>query len=176
MKGMAYIPFAILASSAMLMLLLTPMDVSPDNVGYQQTPIEAYNLYHESVEKAYTEKIELSLEKYLYEVNNTLANEEESIDADDLDAEEYVDGEFNGETVIDHSLNEWITELEDSMKSPRNVSNTEHDDYVFVHSNGVLELTVNLSYDTAHETKRASRSFEDFVSTEIELEDYDRIE
>lgn len=175
---MAYIPFSILAVSAMFLLALTPIDTLPETVQTNQNSLDSYNMFHGSVEQAHQERLEVNLEEYIYEVNQTLDDEERQENPANLDAEDYADGNFESNQMINYSMNQWVSDIENvSAQSAKDIE-LRYDDLEFEYdeSNEVLTFSANLTYRTSDNLVGISRDFEETVEQSIDLEPYGSLE
>ncbi len=178
MKGMAYIPFAVLAASAMFLLALTPMDASPENTETNQNSLEAYNLFHESGVNAYSERLNTNLEQYVDAVNETLGEGDRTEDADNLDADEYVEAEFESEQVLQASMNDWVESMDNVDEYSTKTVVLDHEEFGFDYSENteVLSFSVDVAVQTEYDVLSISRSSEELVEASVSVEDYENIE
>ena len=74
MKGMAYTPFAVFATSMMFLLFISPLDVYPESVNQDIQASETAQTFQNSLEPAFSNGMEESVNQYMIEFNNNLAS------------------------------------------------------------------------------------------------------
>ena len=74
MKGMAYTPFAVFATSMMFLLFISPLDVYPESVNQDIQASETAQTFQNSLDQAFSDGMEGSVNQYMIEFNEDLAS------------------------------------------------------------------------------------------------------
>jgi hypothetical protein len=81
MKGMAYTPFAVFATSMMFLLFISPLDVYPESVNQDIRASETAQTFQNSLDQAFSDGMEESVNQYMIEFNDNLVSSGPSSDA-----------------------------------------------------------------------------------------------
>ena len=81
MKGMAYTPFAVFATSMMFLLFISPLDVYPESVNQDIQASETAQTFQNSLDQAFSDGMEKSVNQYMIEFNDNLVSSGPSPDA-----------------------------------------------------------------------------------------------
>ncbi|MFO7793454.1 MAG: hypothetical protein R6V35_00565 [Candidatus Nanohaloarchaea archaeon] len=141
MKGMAYTPFAVLATSMMFLMFISPLDVYPESVNQDIGSVETAQTLDSSVKNSFSESFGLTVNEHLQEFN-------EGLSSSVTDAQTDFSDEYDPDSGSHYSLNQVETDLNDVFQSEvrRDLNLNAGDSFSFSASGLTIESSVTLDY------------------------------
>ena len=165
MKGMAYTPFAVLATSLMFLMFISPLDVYPDSVNQDIGSVEAAQTLDRSIENSFREGFGLTVTGYLQEYNEDLTSPV-------TDAQNNFSDEYDPDSNDYYSLNQVETDLNSIFQSDdrRELNLETEESFSFSASGLTIESTVPLEYNLNDEVVGTNNTVDQTIISQASID------
>ncbi len=165
MKGMAYTPFAVLATSMMFLMFISPLDVYPESVNQDISSVETAQTLDRSVQNSFSQGFGLTVNNHLQEFNNGLSNPIS-------DAEGNFTSDYDPGSSTYYSLNQVESDLNSLFASEtrRNLVLNTGSSYGFTASGLTIESTVPLDYALTDQTIGTNLTYNGTVVSQASID------
>ena len=165
MKGMAYTPFAVLATSMMFLMFISPLDVYPDSVNQDIESVETSQTLDRSLENSFKESFGQTVNGHLREYNENLSS---SV----TDAQNNFSDEYDPDSGTHYSLTQVESDLNDLFQSSerRDLNLEAGDSFSFSASGLTIESTVNLNYNITDDIVNTENSLNRTVVSQASID------
>jgi len=165
MKGMAYTPFAVLATSLMFLMFISPLDVYPDSVNQDIGSVETAQTLDRSIENSFREGFELTVNRHLQDYNEDLTSPV-------TDAQNNFSDVYDPDSTDHYSLNQVETDLNSIIQSDdrRELNLETEESFSFSASGLTIQSTVPLEYNLNDEVVGTNNTFNQTIVSQASID------
>lgn len=162
---MAYTPFAVLATSMMFLMFISPLDVYPESVNQDIGSVETVQTLDSSIENSFSESFGITVNEHLREYN-------EGLNSPVTDAQTNFSEEYDPDSGSHYSLTQVETDMNDLFQSGarRELNLDSGETFNFAASGLTIESNVSLNYNMTDNLVGSINSFDRTVISQASID------